>query len=131
MARRFDAVIKRVLLAALQPIALDAIEQVFREERQRYDGMQRAREAELGRARQTLDRLGLGDLTVFDRAEYGEQLVHLYLLDVHIMQVIAREGLEVFGRFNQPVQDGVRINLENPGDSADAEPFSQSRNGPH
>jgi hypothetical protein len=34
--------------------------------------------------RQARDRLGLGDGALFDRAEQGEQLVHLHLLDIHI-----------------------------------------------
>jgi hypothetical protein len=34
--------------------------------------------------RQALDRLRLGDLTLFDGAEPGEQFVHLHLLDVEI-----------------------------------------------
>jgi hypothetical protein len=37
------------------------------------------------RTRQALERLGLGDLTLFDGTEQGEQLIHLHLLDVEIV----------------------------------------------
>jgi hypothetical protein len=78
----------------------------------------------VGGARQALDRLGLGDLAAFDRAKQGEQLVHLHLLDVHITQAIAGEGLQVFGRLDQPAQHRVRIDLKDAGHGADTETFS-------
>ena len=83
------------------------------------------------RARQTLDRLGLGHLTVFDGTEQGEEFVHLHLLNVDIAQEMAREGLQVLGCLDQPGQDRVGIDLEDPGYGADAQTLSQSRDGPY
>lgn len=39
----------------------------------------------------------LADLAVLDRTEQGEQLVHLHLLDVEVVQEVTREGHEVIG----------------------------------
>ena len=81
--------------------------------------------------RQTLDGQSLGDLALFDRTEQGEEFIHLHLCDVEIMQVIARKGLHVLGRFNQPAQYRIGITLEDAGDRANAKALSQRRNGPH
>lgn len=69
----------------------------------------------LRRSRQTLDRLGLGDLTRFDGAEQGEQFSHLHRLDVEIVQEVAREGSQITSSLHQPTQNGVGIGLKDPG----------------
>jgi hypothetical protein len=40
----------------------------------------------MGRAGQLLERLGLGDLSIFDGAEQSAQLIELDLLEVQVMQ---------------------------------------------
>jgi hypothetical protein len=44
----------------------------------------------------------LADLAVFDRTEQGEQLIHLYLLDVEVVHEVTRESFEVLGCLHQP-----------------------------
>jgi hypothetical protein len=55
----------------------------------------------------TLDRLGCGDFPVFDGTEHGEQFIHLDLLNINMVQEIMGQGLQVFGRFDQPIEHGV------------------------
>jgi hypothetical protein len=47
------------------------------------------------------------------------------------MQVIAREGLQVLGRLDEPAQHGSGVRLKHPGHGANAQSLGQSRNGPH
>ena len=62
-------------------------------------------------ARQALDRLGLGDLAILERAEDGIEFVQLHLANLEIAQEIGRKRLELVPGLHQPVQDGVRVDL--------------------
>jgi hypothetical protein len=43
---------------------------------------------------------------------------------VHVAEKIAGKGLELLGGFYQPLQHGVRVDLEHPGGGANAQAFS-------
>ena len=81
--------------------------------------------------RQALDRLGLGDFTLFNGAEQGEEFVPLNLFDVDLAQQIAREGLQVLRCLDSPAQHGVGVRLKHPGHGAKAETLGESRDGPY
>jgi hypothetical protein len=53
------------------------------------------------------------------------------LLDVQVMQEVAREGFEVIGCFHQPEHNCVGIGLEDPCNGADTEAFGERRDRPH
>jgi hypothetical protein len=47
------------------------------------------------------------------------------------VQEILGKGCGVVRDFDQPLQHGVRVDLEHPGDGADAQAFRQCAYGPH
>jgi hypothetical protein len=50
----------------------------------------------------------------------------LQLLRVEITEEMDGKGAQLLGHFDQPVQHGIRVDLEDPRRSADTEPFSQA-----
>jgi hypothetical protein len=80
---------------------------------------------------QALDGLSLADLTGLDRAEQGEEFVQLHLLDAHVVQEVLREGPQLLGRVDQPLQHRIRIDLEHPCGAPDAQALSQARDDAH
>jgi hypothetical protein len=66
----------------------------------------------------SVDGVLFSDLTILDAAQHGIQLVELQLTHVYITEKIASKGLELLGRFHQPLQDSVGVHLEHPGSGA-------------
>ena len=85
----------------------------------------------LGRPLQALDGLGLTDLAVLDRTEQGKQLIELHLPDPHVVQDMSGKGLELLRGFDQPLQHGIRVDLEHPRRAPDAQAFGQAGDHPH
>src|SRR4029450_2018938 len=78
-----------------------------------------------------LDAPVVADLPRLDRTEQGVQFIELHLRDVHVVQEILREGLEMVGGFDEPLQHCMRVHLEDTGDGTDAQTLSQCADGPH
>jgi len=85
----------------------------------------------LGRPLQPLDRLGLTNRAVLERTEQRKHLIELHLLDPHVMQEVLRKGPQLLRRFHQPLQHGVRVHLEHPRGTTDAQTLSQAANHVH
>jgi hypothetical protein len=75
----------------------------------------------LRRPLQALDGVGLADLTVLDRAEQRKQLIKLHLLDPHVVQAVLGEGAQLLCGLDEPLQHGIRIDLEHPSGAPDAQ----------
>src|SRR5262245_49007573 len=84
-----------------------------------------------GRPLQALDGFSRTDRTVLDRAEQRKHLIELHLLDPHVVQEVPRKGPQLLRRFHQPLQHGVRVHLEPPSGTADAQTLSQEANYMH
>jgi hypothetical protein len=78
------------------------------------------------RTLQTLDRLIIADLTGFERSQDRVQLVELQLFEVQITQEISTKGAELFGRFDQPVQHGIGLDLKDPSCRTDTQALCQT-----
>jgi len=78
-------------------------------------------------ALKALDGLLCTDLTIFDAAQHGIQLVEWQLAHVNVTQEIGGEGVELLRGFHQPVQDGVGIDLKHAGGGPNAQPLGQAR----
>jgi len=78
-----------------------------------------------------LDRFGFAALTILDRPEQGLEFVELPLRDAHIVQDGLGEGCEMGGGCDQPLQHRVGIDLEHPGDRAEAHAFRQRAHRPY
>ena len=63
--------------------------------------------------------------------QHGIQLVELQLLQVHITEKIGGKGAELLGGFDQPVQHGVGVDLEDPSRGTDAQAFGQACQDAH
>ena len=83
------------------------------------------------RALQTLDGLVVADLAGFEVAQHRVQLVELQLLQVEIAEEIRGKGAQLLGRFDQPLQHRVGVDLEDPRRGADTQPFGQAGQDPH
>jgi len=68
----------------------------------------------LGRTLQALDGIGRADRTVLDRAEEGEECIELHLSHQHVVQDVLGEGLQLLGRFDQPLQHRMWGHLKHP-----------------
>src|SRR5262249_42406062 len=65
------------------------------------------------------------------RAEEGEEFVELHLPDLHVVQDVSGEGLELLRRFDQPLQYGIRVHLEHPRRPPDTQALGQTGDHPH
>jgi hypothetical protein len=63
--------------------------------------------------------------------EQGKQLIKLDLSAAHIVQDMSREGLKLLCRFDQPLQDRIRVHLAHPRCAPDAQPLGQAREDAH
>ena len=79
------------------------------------------------RTLQALHGLLCTDLAIFEITYHGVQLIELHLVNVHVTEEIACEGLELLGGFDQPVQNGMRVHLKHAGRGANAQAFRQAR----
>ena len=68
-----------------------------------------------------LDGLSLVDLAVFERTEHGIQLVEWHLTQVEIVQERVRKRPQLVGGLDQPLQHGMRVDLEHPRRASDAQ----------
>ncbi len=50
---------------------------------------------------------------------------------MHRTEKVPGKGPQLLRRFDQPVQHGIGVNLEDPRGGADAQPLSQARQYPH
>src|SRR5215510_8911203 len=80
-----------------------------------------------GRPLQAFDGVGRADVASLDRAEQGKHLIELDLRDAYVVQDISGKGLELLGRFDQPLQDRIRVHLEHPRGAPDAQTFGEAR----
>ena len=48
-----------------------------------------------------------------------------------VLEEMVRKRLEVVGGLHQPPEHSIRVDLEDAGHGADAEPFGESSDGPH
>src|SRR5713101_7270590 len=71
------------------------------------------------------------DLDGLHGAEQGKEFVELHLRDAHVVEEILREGCRMLRYLDQPRQDGSGIDLEDPGDGADAQAFRPHAHRPH
>jgi hypothetical protein len=55
----------------------------------------------------------------------------LQLLQVEVAEEIRGKGAQLLGPFDQPLQHGVRRDLEDPRRGADTETFRQASHNPH
>jgi hypothetical protein len=85
----------------------------------------------VGRARELLYGLGFTHLAVSHRTEDGVEFVELDLIDLQLVQKVARKSVELFGGFHQPVEDGIGIDFEDPRRASDAQPFGQAGDDVH
>ena len=58
-------------------------------------------------------------------SQHRVQLIELQLLQVEITQEIGGKGAQLLGRFDQPLQHRVGINLEDPSGGADTQPSAR------
>jgi hypothetical protein len=80
---------------------------------------------------QALDGVGRADFPVLDRAEQGKQLIELDLSDPYAMQEVLREGVQLLRRLHEPLQDRLRVHLEDPRRAPDTHAFGQARDDAH
>src|SRR5205807_8621301 len=66
-------------------------------------------------------------LAGLDRAEQGEECIHLYLPDPHVVQEVLGEGAQLLRCLDEPLQHGIGINLEHPRRATDTQTFGQAR----
>jgi len=85
----------------------------------------------LGRTLQALDGLSLADRAILDGAEQGKQFIELDVLDTHVVQDVSGKGLELVRGLHQPLQHGVRVDLEHPRGAPDAQSLGQACDDPH
>src|SRR5262249_58147611 len=78
------------------------------------------------RALQALHRLVLADRTGFEVSQYRVQLIELPLLHMQAAEERGGKGLQLLCRFDQPVQDRVRLDLKDAGGGANAQPLRQA-----
>ena len=79
-----------------------------------------------GRALQALDGFVVADCTRFAVAQHRVHLVELQLLQVERTEEIRGKSTQLCRRFDQPVQDGVGSDLEDPSRGADPQALSQA-----
>ena len=66
-------------------------------------------------------------LAIFHLTQHSVLLIELDLVDVYFTEKITRKCLELIGRFHQPPQHRVRVNLKHPGGGPHAQTFGQAR----
>ena len=64
-------------------------------------------------------------------SQHRVQLIELQLLQVEITEEIRGKGAQLLGRFDQPVQHRVGIDLEDPRRGADTQTLGQAGQDPH
>jgi hypothetical protein len=101
-----------------------------------YDQQQLALRVQRGpdplrRPRQARDGFRVTDRTVLDRAEQRKQRSALDLLDPHIVQGVSRKRLELLCRFDEPLQDGIGLDLDPPRRAPDTQALGQARHDAH
>jgi hypothetical protein len=79
----------------------------------------------VGRARELLYGLGFTHRAVSHRTEDSVEFVELGLIDLQLVQKVARKSVELFGGFHQPVEDGIGIDFEDPCRASDANPSAR------
>jgi hypothetical protein len=72
---------------------------------------------------ETFNRLVVADRAGLEVAQHGVQFVELQLLHVQGAEERGRKGAQLLGGFDQPVQHGVGVDLEDPRRGADTETF--------
>jgi len=82
-------------------------------------------------ARQALARLIFAAGARFEGTEHGIEFVSLHLAALQIVQEIVRKGLQLVSGLDQPLQDGIGIDLEHPRRAPDAQAFGQARDDPY
>ena len=83
-----------------------------------------------GGALQTLDGLVVTDLAGFELSQHRIQLIELQLLQVEITEKIGGKGAELLGRFDQPVQHRVGVDLKDPRRGTDTQALQPGRPKP-
>ena len=78
-----------------------------------------------------LNGFGFSHLAVPHGAEDGVEFVELHLIQAYIVEEINGKGLELLGRFHQPVEDRVRVDLEDPRRPSNAESLGQAADDVH
>ena len=68
----------------------------------------------------------VADLTGFTRSQHRVQLVELQLFQVQRAEEIRREGAQVLGRFDSPLQHGGGGDLKDPRRGADTQALGQA-----
>ena len=89
-----------------------------------------AAHTQYGERESRVDSLRLADLAGLHGAEQGKEFVELHLRDAHVVEEILREGCRMLRDLDQPRQNGIGIDLEDPGDGADAQAFRQRAHRP-
>lgn len=79
------------------------------------------------RARHALDRLALPHRALLDSTEHRIELIELQLCNVELTEAIRGKGGERLRCVHQPVQHGVRGDLEDAGGGAQTEPLGSAR----
>jgi hypothetical protein len=75
---------------------------------------------------QALEGVGFTDLTSLEVTDHRVQLVKLQLLQVEITQEISRKGALLLGRFDQPGQHGVGLDVKDPSRGTATQALSQA-----